>query len=100
MRDSLTADAYLTVANGDLLQIMDRRATKWNGVKVMLGAAGIAAEDAVYFGDDNDDLEPIRRCGTGVAVANAIGAVLDGADAVAASNDLDGVARWIEENLL
>ncbi len=97
---ALTEDAYLTVANGELLQIMDRRATKWNGVGAMLGAAGIAPEDAVYFGDDNDDLEPIRRCGTGVAVANAIGAVLDAADAVAPANDLDGVARWIEDNLL
>lgn len=97
---ALTGDAYLTVANGDLLQIMDRGATKWNGVRAMLGALGAAPEDAVYFGDDNDDLEPIRRCGTGVAVANAIGAVLDAADEAAADNDSDGVARWIEKNLL
>ena len=29
---ALTEDAYLTVANGELLQIMDRGAAKWNGV--------------------------------------------------------------------
>lgn len=97
---ALTADAYLTVANGDLIQIMDRRATKWNGVRAMLDAAGVPPEAAAYFGDDNDDLEPLRRCGVGVAVANAIGGALDAADAVAAGSDQDGVARWIEENLL
>ena len=35
-----------------------------------------------------------------MAVANAIGAVLDAADEAAADNDSDGVARWIEKNLL
>lgn len=96
----LTDDVYHTVANAELLQIMSRDATKWNGVKRMLEFCGIDPRDAVYFGDDNDDLEPIRRCGTGVAVANAIPSVMAAADLVTASNEEDGIARFLEEHVL
>jgi len=54
----------------------------------------------VYFGDDNDDIEPVQNCGMGVAVANAIPAVLSAAKHMAKSNDEDGVACFIEEHIL
>jgi len=96
----LTEDTYCTVANDNLVQIMNKQATKWNGIQMMLKTCGIAAEDVVYFGDDNDDIEALRNCGTGVAVENAIEAVKEAADVVVESNDEDGVAKWIERNLL
>lgn len=97
---ALTPDTYMTVAEGKLIQIMGTAATKWNGIKAMLKAVGIDESEAVYFGDDNDDIEPIKNCGTGVAVSNAIPEVLAIADFVTESNDMDGVARYIEKNLL
>lgn len=97
---ALTSDTYMTVAEGKLIQIMDREATKWNGIKTMLEAVGIDAKDAVYFGDDNDDIEAIKNCGVGVAVSNAIDEVLAAADFVTEGNDTDGVARYLEKNLL
>lgn len=97
---SLTSDTYMTVAEGKLIQIMSTAATKWNGIKAMLRAVGIDKSEVVYFGDDNDDIEPIKNCGTGVAVSNAIREVLDIADFVTESNDMDGVVRYIEKNLL
>ena len=100
VEDSLTEDAYHTIAGGSLIQIMNRRATKWNGVGAMLNAFGISPGDAIYFGDDNDDIEAIRMCGTGIAVSNAIEPVLAVADAVTESNDEDGVARFIRRNIL
>lgn len=96
----LTDDVYYTVANQTLLQIMSKKATKWNGIKAALEALNISQADAVYFGDDNDDIEPIRMCGIGVAVSNAIEAVTYSADHITGSNDEDGVARFIEANLL
>ncbi len=96
----LTPDTYHTLANGSLLQIMSRRATKWQGILTMLRAFGLAPKDAVYFGDDQDDLEPIRLCGTGIAVANALEEVRQAADAVTGSNDEDGVADYLETVLL
>ena len=96
----LTEDTYCTVANENLVQIMNKNATKWNGIRMMLENFGIAPEDAVYFGDDNDDIEAMKNCGVGVAVANAIDAVKAVADVVVESNDEDGVAQYIEREIL
>ena len=100
VKQSITEDVYFTIADEVLVQIMDKKATKWNGIKAMLGAMGLSPEDAVYFGDDNDDIEPVSNCGVGIAVSNAIDEVLAAADYVTAANDLDGVAQWIEKHLL
>ena len=97
---ALTQDTYMTVAEGKLIQVMSTAATKWNGIRAMLGAAGIHSREAVYFGDDYDDIESIKNCGIGVAVSNAIDEVLAVADIVAESNDMDGVAHYIERRLL
>lgn len=96
----LTSDVYHTIANNELIQIMSHEATKWNGIKHMLSYFDISPGDAVYFGDDNDDIEPLKNCGFGVAVSNAIPSVLDQADRIIDSNDMDGVAKFIEENIL
>lgn len=100
VKKALTPDTYMTVADGKLIQIMSTASTKWNGIRIMLKAAGIRQNDAIYFGDDNDDIEPIKNCGVGVAVSNAIDEVLDAADYITERNDMDGVAQYIEKNLL
>ncbi len=97
---ALTKEVYHTIANGELIQIMHKDATKWNGILRMLNAFGIDPADAVYFGDDNDDIEALQKCGKGIAVANAIPAVFAVADEVTADNDSDGVAKWLESHLL
>lgn len=100
VKEALTRDTYMTVAEGKLIQIMSTASTKWNGIRTMMEAMGMKQDDAIYFGDDNDDIESIKNCGVGVAVSNAIDEVLDAADFRTESNDMDGVARYIEENLL
>ncbi len=97
---TLTDDVYHTIANNDLIQIMTNEATKWNGIKHMLSHFDISPSDAVYFGDDNDDIGPIKSCGLGVAVSNAIFSVLDSADHITDSNDQDGVAKFLEKIIL
>jgi len=96
----LPDDVYYTIADNELIQIMFNDATKWNGIKHMLSCFGISPSESIYFGDDNDDIEPIKNCGAGIAVSNAIPTVLDAADQIADSNDLDGVAKYIENNFL
>lgn len=96
----LPADMYYTVANGELYQIMNRAATKWNGIMEMLHAFRLDPADVIYFGDDQDDIEPIRFCGTGVAMSNAIDAVIQAADYVTDSNDMDGVASYLARYIL
>ncbi len=96
----LTDDTYHTIADNALVQIMSKNASKWNGIQAVLRFFGISPDEAIYFGDDNDDIEPIRMCGIGVAVSNAIEAVLKGSDHITGSNDEDGVAHFIEKNIL
>ena len=102
--ENLCDGVYSSIAHsgvvGQLIQIMSNKATKWNGVVEMLAEFGISPKEAVYFGDDNDDIQPIKQCGIGVAVANSIPNVLEAADVITLSNDEDGVALWIEERLL
>ncbi len=96
----LTDDLYYTVANNRIIQIMDKNATKWNGIKSMLEICGISPKEVAYFGDDYDDIEPIEKCGIGVSVSNGIKEARDIADHVTDSNDNDGVAKYIEHFIL
>lgn len=94
---NLPNDTYASVADQKLIQIMSSSATKWSGIQKMLEAYEITPDQAIYFGDDIDDVEPIRRCGCGVAVSNALECVRDVADYITESNDKDGVARFLAE---
>lgn len=60
----------------------------------------IPLSDIVSFGDDKNDVEMLQICGTGVAVSNAVSEAKAVADYVTLSNDEDGVADWIEKNIL
>lgn len=100
-RRAVTEDTYYTaIEGGKLFQFMSRAATKWHGVRELLAAFGLTPQEAAYFGDDWDDLEPVRNCGLGVAMANAIPEVKAVADAIAGPCDEDGAVRFVEENIL
>lgn len=61
---------------------------------------GIPGEEIMAFGDGANDLKMIRSVGIGVAVGNAIEELKEAADYIAASNDEEGVAHFIEEYVL
>ena len=73
---------------------------KISAIKALSEASGISIGDTVAFGDDLNDIEMLKLCGTGVAVANAIPEVQKAADEITLSNDEDGVARWLSSRLL
>lgn len=83
----------------DLYRFANRDAVKWNAVKAVAEHYGFGAGSIVAFGDDVNDLEMIRNCGTGIAVKNAVGSVKSAAKYICEINNNDGVAKWIEENL-
>lgn len=61
----------------------------------------ITPEEMLAFGDDFGDIDMLRYCGMGVAVANAIVEVKEIADAVTeADNEHDGVAQYLERLLV
>ena len=68
---------------------------KTAAIKALAEASGISTADTVAFGDDLNDIEMLKLCGTGVAVANAVPEVREAADEITLSNEEDGVARWL-----
>ncbi len=94
----LTPDLYGQLSDGKTLcLVMHRNATKLNAVKRIAGKLGIARTEIAAFGDDYNDIEMIKYCGTGVAMGNAIEEVRRAADMVTATNNDDGVAKYIME---
>jgi hypothetical protein len=96
----LPDDVYIEMSDKRLGLMMHKNATKLQGVKKALHYYSIDVSEAVSFGDDYGDIEMLRGCGIGVAVENALPVVKEAADYVTESNDNDGVAKWIESNIL
>jgi len=80
--------------------IMHKDATKLKAVSELARLWGIAMSEITAFGDDVNDLEMLANCGTGIAVENAIDEAKAAAGHICGANDEDGVARWLEENVL
>lgn len=84
----------------DFFIIMNEQVDKLKGLCDLCEAMNISLNEVIGFGDDYNDIEMLKGCGVGIAVDNAMPAVKEIADACCGSNEEDGVACWIEENLL
>ena len=85
---------------GDNCFIASNKATKLRGMEVVACHMGIGLEAVAAFGDDIGDADYLSACGYGVAVENSVPAARQAARFICGSNDVDGAARWIEENVL
>ncbi|WP_291580214.1 HAD family hydrolase [Clostridium sp. UBA6640] len=83
---------------GTLCQIMHSEVSKWNSIKYVINHLNCKMSDVIAFGDDYNDLEMIKNCGTGVAMKNAIDELKSVAKFVTKSNDEDGVVVFLENN--
>lgn len=80
--------------------ITDSSAKKEYAMKSIADKLGIELKDTAAFGDDIADLEMLIQAGIGVAMGNSIQLLKNTADYVTDTNDNDGVAVWIENNML
>jgi hydroxymethylpyrimidine pyrophosphatase-like HAD family hydrolase len=109
---SLDADALLAAARAvvgpelatlthsstvGLLEMSAAGVSKASALARTAAELGIAAADAVAFGDMPNDLPMLAWAGRSYAVANAHPSVLAAAGTVVASHDDDGVAETLEE---
>ena len=100
IRESLPDDLYLVVSNDGLAMVMHRDATKSKAAAALAERWGISQKEIAAFGDDLNDIDLLEYAGIGVAMANALPEVLSVADEICGSNEDDGMAKWIEENIL
>ena len=104
-------ETALEIANKNHCRLQSYRGEKWyaflpktagkvQAIRELAKILNISLNEIAAFGDDKNDIEMLKMCGTGVAVNNAIWEVKDIADSVTLSNDENGVAEWIPENVL
>lgn len=74
-------------------------AGKIHMIKWLSDYLDISLKNVVTFGDDENDVEMLKLCGTGVAVENALPKVKEVADDIAPTNDNDGVYKWLKAHL-
>ena len=80
--------------------LMNPQANKEHALDLLAEHFETPMSNTVSFGDDLVDIAMLRKSGRGGAVANANPDVLNIADEICPSNNDDGVAQWIEDNLL
>lgn len=61
---------------------------------------GFSKEEAIAFGDGENDIEMLEAAGTGIAMGNAKDAVKERADLICKSAEEDGIYEYCLENQL
>lgn len=86
-------------SDGYWYKFTKKSATKERAILEACAACGLKTEEIIAFGDDYADIGMLKLCGKGIAMGNAIDDVKREADFVIGSNDADGIAEWIEQNI-
>ena len=91
---------YLPFSDIPWYKLSKKDATKEKAIEALCSHLKITPAQIAAFGDDFNDIGMLKLCGKGIAMANAIDEVKQISDGVCKSNEQDGVAAWIKENLL
>ena len=91
---------YLPFSDIPWYKLSKKDATKEKAISELCRHLNITSSKIAAFGDDFNDIGMLKLCGKGIAMENAITEVKQAAGHVCASNENDGVANWIKENLL
>lgn len=82
------------------IDIMSNEASKGRAVEWLANRFQISPADIITFGNYDNDISMLEYAGTGVAMDNAPAHVKKHADIITYSNEQDGVAQFLEENVL
>lgn len=86
--------------DGNWYKFTKKEATKENAIAKLCEILGISEKNVMAFGDDLADIGMLKMCGIGVAMGNAVDEVKEVSDIVIGTNDEDGIAVFLEENIL
>ncbi|QYG91702.1 HAD family phosphatase [Iamia sp. SCSIO 61187] len=93
--------AEVTASGGlQLVEVSAPGVDKATTLALLCDERGIPPERVVAFGDARNDLAMLAWAGTGVAMGDAHPSVIEAADHVTGTNADDGVAAWLEQNVL
>ncbi len=91
---------YLPFSDIPWYKFSAKTATKEYAIKVLCEKLNISLQQVISFGDDFNDIGMLKICGKGIAMENAISQVKNVADDITKTNNEDGVAFYIEKNIL
>ncbi|MCL2513515.1 MAG: Cof-type HAD-IIB family hydrolase, partial [Oscillospiraceae bacterium] len=100
IKKHLADGLHLWISNDGFAMIMHEEATKSRAVAVLAEKWGINRNEIAAFGDDTNDIDLLEYCGVGIAMENALDEVKAAAGFICDTNDNDGIAKWLEENVL
>lgn len=88
------------IASSFYYDIVDPSTSKGNGIKIFCELLSLSPKNCIAIGDDENDLSMFRVCGYSVAMGNALPIVKTAADYITSDNDHNGIAYFIENQLL
>ena len=100
IKSRLPRELYLNVSRDNLAMIMHKEARKSIGILEIAKMFNISKNEILVFGDDTNDKDMFLNSGLSVAMGNAIDEIKIIADHICDTNDNDGVAKWLDENIL
>jgi len=96
---TLPKELHAIIGLDNLLMVMNKNACKYLAIKDVAAYYGITHTSITAFGDDTNDIEMLKHCSTGVAMANAATNIQQAANHVCDTNQNDGVAHWLTKNM-
>ena len=100
LADRLPECDCIRFSDGYWYKFTKKNATKENAIRKIMEVCKFSTDSIIAFGDDYVDIGMLKLCGTGVAMGNAINSVKENADIVIGSNDEDGIADFIDKEIL
>lgn len=88
-------DYDLLEVGANWIEIMPKNVSKASALAYIAKENGFTLDEVMAFGDAENDIEMIRRCGYGIAMGNAMPAVKKVAFATTDSNERQGIAKAI-----
>lgn len=80
--------------------VVSKETSKGNGIKQFCKIMHISPDKCIAIGDDENDISMFKTCGYSVAMGNALPTVKIIADYITLDNEHDGVAYFIQQELL
>ena len=100
LQNIIPDDFSLHISEDVLWMLTNPLANKGHALNVICNRLNVKPSRTVVFGDDIIDIDMFRAGGYGVAVANSNPRLLAIADEVCDSNNNNGVATWLQNELL
>lgn len=99
LTDAFPDRLYVTTSLPHLLELGNPSVSKGTGIAFVAQRLGVSLRRVVSFGDGENDIELIDEAGFGIAVEDANPLLLERADWVCPSANVEGVAQVIDAHL-